>query len=249
MNKRKILKIIMLSIVSLILLMGCSNKKEAKKSIENIDTLIVSAQKYFESKDYNNSIYTYKKALAKLPKDIDIRINLSNIYFNIQQYSKSEEFLISALKLNSDRLDIYDKLVKTYNKMGYDSSYILESCNKNNIHISDKTKEKLTNKFNILGIENKTRENNINESFNHGLLNRIYYLSQDSNIRSTPNYYEDGRNILTSAKKGEKIIELNPQWTYEQDSLTGRDRCWINIKLSNGKIGWISKRALDMTNR
>ncbi|KGM98614.1 tetratricopeptide repeat protein, partial [Clostridium haemolyticum] len=98
-----------------------------------------------------------------LPKDIDIKINLSNIYFNIQQYSKSEEFLISALKLNSDRLDIYDKLVKTYNKMGYDSSYILESCNKNNIHISDKIKEKLANKFNILEIENKTRENKINE--------------------------------------------------------------------------------------
>ncbi|OOB75213.1 hypothetical protein AXF41_09380 [Clostridium haemolyticum] len=67
--------------------------------------------------------------------------------------------------------------------MGYDSSYILESCNKNNIHISDKIKEKLANKFNILEIENKTRENKINESFNHGLLNRIYYLSQDSNIR------------------------------------------------------------------
>lgn len=51
--------------------------------------------------------------------------------------------------------------------MGYDSSYILESCNKNNIHISDKIKEKLANKFNILEIENKTRENKINESFNH----------------------------------------------------------------------------------
>ncbi|WP_187291639.1 hypothetical protein [Clostridium haemolyticum] len=47
--------------------------------------------------------------------------------------------------------------------MGYDSSYILESCNKNNIHISDKIKEKLANKFNILEIENKTRENKINE--------------------------------------------------------------------------------------
>lgn len=34
-----------------------------------------------------------------------------------------------------------------------------------------------------------------------------------------------------------KIIELNPQWTYEQDPLTGRDICWIYIKLSNGKIG------------
>ncbi|WMJ80404.1 hypothetical protein RBU49_16610 [Clostridium sp. MB40-C1] len=45
------------------------------------------------------------------------------------------------------------------------------------------------------------------------------------------------------------IFKLNPTWVYEQDKLIGRDRCWINVKLSNGETGWVSKRALDMTNR
>lgn len=229
------------------LITGCSNKKETNVSVQSVDNIIVSAQKATENKDFNKAIIDYKKALNISPKDVDVRLKLADIYFNIAQYSKSEEFLISALKVNSDRLDIYDKLVKTYAKMGYDVSYLMESCKKNNINISDKTKEKLMNKFDISKNENKEKLNK--ESLNGGLLNRIYYLSQDSNIRSTPNYYEDGRNIISSGKKGARIIELNPVWTYEQDPLTGRGRCWIYVKLPNGTMGWISKRALDMTNR
>lgn len=338
MKKGKIFQGLITTTLIAVIMMGCSNgKKEPEKSVASTESVIVQAQKHFESKEYSKAIDEYKKAIQLSPKDIDIRLKLSDVYVKMQQYAKAEDILMGVLKINSDRLDTYDRLMRVYDNMAYDAEYLFESCKKNSINISSKTKEKLMERFDILeenskekskesfkqekfitiqatsirnaprlheskviktvekganllkisnekvydidpdgdsrfwynvktedGIagwvsekalngtnkDGKKSSSDFDSSYNYSNQSeRTYFATQDTNVRTSPNYYEDGSNILKAIKKGDILIEINPIWTYEQDAITGRDRCWINVRLSDGTVGWISKRALDMTNR
>ena len=78
-----------------------------------------------ENKDYNQSVIFFKQYIELEPNDINGFINISNAYYQTDQFENSTEYIKKALKIdpgNLDALKIQKNLKTKYMKIGNDSA-------------------------------------------------------------------------------------------------------------------------------
>ena len=76
---------------------------------------------------------------------------------------------------------------------------------------------------------------------------QTYYLGQDVYLRSYPNL-NDKENIICKVYKGDLVYDLGEGPVYDRDD-TGRDRYWIKVITSSREVGYVSSRAINMTDQ
>ena len=74
-----------------------------------------------------------------------------------------------------------------------------------------------------------------------------YYLGQDVYLRSSPNM-DSKSNIMHKVYKGDVIYDLGEDPVRDEDA-DGRERLWIKVVTSSGDVGYVSNRAINMTDR
>ena len=107
-------------------------KKALKIDPENLDALKIqkniiysNGKKSLENKDYNQSVIFFKQYIELEPNDINGFINISNAYYQTDQFENSTEYIKKALKIdpgNLDALKIQKNLKTKYMKIGNDSA-------------------------------------------------------------------------------------------------------------------------------
>ncbi len=67
-----------------------------------------------EKGKYEEGIECYEKALNKRPNSIDARVAMANDYIKLEKYSKAEDLLLEAIKLDDKSVSAYTTLIMLY---------------------------------------------------------------------------------------------------------------------------------------
>ena len=92
------------------------------KNANSYEYQVKSAKEEYRDKNYENALSYYKTALSLKPDDVAVRLAMSEIYMELEEYDSAMVLLVEVIDLEPQNLEAYKNLINIYaEKEDYES--------------------------------------------------------------------------------------------------------------------------------
>jgi tetratricopeptide (TPR) repeat protein len=230
-------------------------------AIEN-QALFLNAQSAYKSQDYSKAISAYQQILANEVTAPEVFYNLGNCYFKIDSIGKAIQYYEKARKLISDDEDLMHNLKMAHNrtvdKIEPMPEFVVTSTWKNIVNF--KTADTWANYallnfafvFISLMLFQLAKQPSLKKTF-FGLslllmlVTTMFYMLAKSRTNAD-NSINQGVVIIGSAaiKSAPQSASTDLFVIHEGTvfKILENQNDWLKIRLDNGNLGWIEKKAI-----
>ncbi len=230
-------------------------------AIEN-NLLFLKAQKYYEEKDYESAIKTYKEILNHQVISSELFYNLGNCYYKTDSIGRAIQYYEKARKLSGVDDDLMYNLKvahsKTIDKIEPMPEFIITSTWKNivNYKTADNWAEYAAINFFMvffaLILFHLAKQPQIKKMFFGATLifltlsSLFYFLAKNRN--ESRNTFNHGVIITASVSvKSEPQTGATQLFVVHEGTvfrIVESQNNWLKIRLDNGNVGWVTQQEI-----